>query len=420
MPDFSIKTFVIETFLVYFIWVVFFKGYMRLKLFFFICFFIENIHCEQLKVDVQAESAIVMNAQNGEILYEKNGKKMMYPASITKIATTLFTLKLAGHRLDEQVIVVQEAVASLSEETKIRSNYTLSPHILSIDGTHMGLKKEEKLTLEDLLYGIMLVSGNDAANMVAYQLGKGNIPLFMDHLNSYLKKIGCKNTHFVNPHGLFHPKHQTTAYDMAVMTCEALQNPQFRKIVSTIQYTRPKTNKNESWILFQSNKLLRKGPFFYPKAIGVKTGYLAKAGHTIVAAAESEGRTLVAVLLKSQKRKDAFLDAIKLFEAAFKEEKRQKVLLKKGVQSFEYALDGAELPIKAMIEKDVIIHYFPSEEPKVKALVYWENVTLPVKKGQRIGYLKVKTKKGMELMEVPLLAQDEVKETWGHWLKSYF
>lgn len=394
---------------------------MKSALFLFILVFLPGfIQSEPLKVEVQAESAILMNAETGAILFEKNGKKMMYPASITKIATASYALKLGENKLDETVTVVHEAIASSTEEAKIRSNYTMPPYLLSHDGTHMGLKKEEILTIRDLLYGVMLVSGNDAANMVAYHFGKGSISHFVENLNIYLKKIGCKNTCFVNPHGLFHPKHQTTAYDMALITSEALKNPIFRKIVSTVQYTRPKTNKNDSWVLFQGNKLLRKGPFFYPKAIGVKTGYLSKAGHTLVAAAESDGRTLIAVLLKSKESKDKFLDAVKLFEAAFQETKIERTILRKGSQVFELQLDGAEQPIKTMIENDAALSYFPAEKPKLKGFIYWDDLKLPIKKGQVVGHFKIKTKKGRELMDIPLLAEQDVKETWAHWIKTIF
>jgi D-alanyl-D-alanine carboxypeptidase (penicillin-binding protein 5/6) len=397
------------------------KNFMQLLIYLFlVCLSTEVLYSEPLKVKVNAESAILMNAKTGAILYEKHSRKMMYPASITKIATILLALKLSGSNLDEMIQINQEMLATSTEEAKIRSNYTSPPYELVPDGTKMGIKKDERVSLRELLYGMMLVSGNDAANAVAFHLGKGSINHYMEKVNAYLKQIGCKNTHFLNPHGLFHPKHQTTAYDMALMTSEALKDPTFCKIVSTVQYSQPKTNKSEGRVFVQYNKLLRRGPFYYPKAIGVKTGYLSKAGHTLVAAAESEGRMLVAVLLKAKERSDKFKDAIKLFEAAFDEKEVQRTLLKGGPQSFELQLEGASQPIKTRIEEDAVISYFPAEEQKIKALLYWEDLTLPVKKNQRVGHVKIKAKNGHVLLTVPLLAQDDVKATWLHWLKHLF
>src|SRR5690606_27597099 len=113
---------------------------------------------------------------------------------------------------------------------------------LESDGTMMHLKVGEMVTLDALLHGMMLVSGNDAANVVAEHI-EGSVPQFMDSLNEYLQSIGCKNTKYSNPHGLTHHEHWSTAYDLAVMTRKALKIPKFREIVSTLVYTKPKTNK---------------------------------------------------------------------------------------------------------------------------------------------------------------------------------
>jgi D-alanyl-D-alanine carboxypeptidase (penicillin-binding protein 5/6) len=124
----------------------------------------------------------------------------------------------------------------------------------------------------------------------------------MTQLNDYVKRLGCTSTTFYNPHGLHHPKQQTTAYDLAVITQDALKNPVFREMVATVRYTRPKTNKQEPSTLVQTNRLLRTGPFYYPKAIGVKTGYYSLAGNNLVAAAKDGERTLIAVVLKANER----------------------------------------------------------------------------------------------------------------------
>ena len=251
----------------------------------------------------------------------------MYPASVTKVATALVALKHKKNELNTSVLIPKDAVVSTTAEAKKRSNYTLPSYWLEPDSTHMGLRAGEEISLLDLLYGLMLVSANDAANAISIHVG-GTVPNFMLNVNAYLKEIGCRNTQFTNPHGMFDPKHQTTAYDLAVMTREALKDPTFCKIVATVQHPRPKTAKQpEGSILSQSNKLLRNGKNYYPKAIGVKTGYLSISGHTYVSAAKQEGRTLIAVLLKTKERSDMFADAIKLFDTAFKQPQVERVLL---------------------------------------------------------------------------------------------
>src|SRR6185437_6437502 len=142
----------------------------------------------------------------------------------------------------------------------------------------------EEMPLKEYLYGMMVRSGNDAANVIAEYVS-GSIPTFMQELNDYLKQIGCLNTTFCNPHGLHHPDHKTTAFDMALLTREAMKNPVFREIVSTVRHKRPKTNKRPAAVLVQTNRIIKSGTqYYYPKAIGVKTGYHSRAQNTLVAA----------------------------------------------------------------------------------------------------------------------------------------
>src|ERR1700722_10906270 len=166
-----------------------------------------------LNITIQAEAAILMNAKTGAILYEKNSKELCYPASITKIATALYALKLKEDKLEEILTAQQDDLATATQEAWQKANYTLPSHWLTPGGTHIGLKVGEKMSLEDLLYGMLLASGNDASNVIARYAGEGSIPQFIKGLNSYLKQLGCLATTFYNPHGLFHPKHQVTAYD---------------------------------------------------------------------------------------------------------------------------------------------------------------------------------------------------------------
>lgn len=374
---------------------------------------------EPLKISLVADAALLINADTGAVLYEKNARTQFYPASITKIGTALYALKKRGSNLDDVLTADQESVASVTAEQKVRSNYKLPAYWQEVGGSHIGIKTGEKLSLRDLLYGMMVASGNDAANVIS-QYVSGSIPTFVAEMNAYLKEIGCKDTCFLNPHGLHHPDHKTTAYDMALMTREAMKNQTFREIVSTVRYTRPKTNKQEPTTLVQTNRLLRSGQYYYSKAIGVKTGSHSKALNTFVGAAQNEGRTLIVVLLHNKERNDNFKDAIALFEAAFKQPKVQRILLRAGSQKYAIKVDGAVKPVQAYLKDNISIEYYPAEEPQVKAMVFWDKLVLPIAKDQKIGELRVVTSEGAVLQSVPVYAQDEVKESWINWFGSYF
>ncbi len=198
-----------------------------------------SIYAEPLKIAVSAEAAILMNADTGVILFQKNPHVLHYPASTTKVATVLWALKKAGNNLDVMVTAKKDVLGTITEEERSRSNYTLPAYLMVPNTSHMGLKAGETLSLRNLLYGVMVVSAGDASNVIAQHLS-GSVPKFVDEVNAYVKELGCKNTLFTNPHGLYDPKHQTTVYDMALMTKEALKNPIFREIVATRALPVPK------------------------------------------------------------------------------------------------------------------------------------------------------------------------------------
>ena len=363
---------------------------------------------------IEAESALLINADSWTILYQKEPHKRLYPASITKLATALYALSTEkGKQLERWMTVEQDCIATLSEAALKKTDYAV-PYRLTTGGSHIGLKKDERVQLQDLYYGLLLASGMDAANVIG-QYVSGSIPKFMEAMNRYLKDLGCQHTRFYNPHGLHHPEQKTTAYDMAIVMQAALRNPLLRQIISTVTYTKPKSNKQEATTFTQGNKLICKGKKqYYRYAIGGKTGFLTVSGNTFVGAAEKEGRTLIIVLLKYAKREDLFADAIKLFEAAFNEQKVRRTFLRAGPQKFTLSLDGAAQPIKTSIQQDVVMEYYPAEAPVVKCLLCWKEVVLPIKKGQQVGELRLQTDKGELLKTVPLLALEEILPTWSY------
>lgn len=360
---------------------------------------------QSLKVDLKAQTAILINAETGSILYEKESRRQMFPASITKIATAIYTLEKSGAKLESLATANQECVGFVTEGAKKKSNYTLPAHYLEFGATHMVIHKGEKFTLRDLLYGHMVHSADDASNVIALHVG-GTIPKFMHCLNEYVKEIGCRDTQFKNPHGLHHPDHYTTAYDMAILTAHAMKNRQFKEIVSTTRWTRPKTEFQPAMTLLQGNRLLRKGECYYPKAIGVKTGFTSAAQNTLVAAAQHNGRTLIAVLMKTKERKEMFKDAIKLFEAAFNQPMLERTLLPAG--ELPHSTKAENHLVRGYLLEPLTLQYYPAEVGELKALLQWNELSLPVEKGQVIGEVIVEDSQGNRLTSTEIFAVKRV------------
>jgi len=389
---------------------------MRFLIYLIIVFYCGNLFTEPLHFTLDCEAALLMNASNGKILFEKESEKKLFPASTTKIATALYVLKFHSDLLDTKFKVEQECIGTLTQEKKSALKYvSKAAFSLEPDATHIQLKVDEEMTLLNLLEGMLIPSGNDAANVIAHAIGP-TVPVFMDKLNTYLKDIGCLNTVFYNPHGLHHPDHQTTAYDLALLSREALKESVFCDIVKQVQVMRPKTNKQAAYPLLQGNRLLRAGPFYYSKAIGVKTGYHSKSRHTFVGAAQFEGRTLIAVLLGYKDRKKTFADAKKMFETAFNQPKITRTFLKAGEQPFSKEIEQASKPLKTKLNEPLTLDYYPAEDPHAKCLLYWQLPSLPIDEGQLVGELHLVSKEGVVLKKTNLLAAEAVAR---HWLYQF-
>jgi D-alanyl-D-alanine carboxypeptidase (penicillin-binding protein 5/6) len=371
---------------------------------------------EPLKVEVKAQAAVLMNADTGAILYEKEGYTSAYPGSTTKIATALYVLDEKKVDLNQKVKVSEEAIKY--HPSKVKPD-DIPSHRLGKDGTRMWLAKSEVLRVEDLMYGLMLISGNDAANAVAEAVS-GTIPKFMEELNDYLKRIGCNHTFFNNPHGYHHSQHKTTPYDLCLMMKKGLENPIFCKFIRTESVTIPKTNGSPPRELKQSNFFMRQDKkSYYPKALGGKTGRTEKGGWCLVSAAEQDGRKLIACVFGCSTMAARFAETRKLFEAAFAEKRVEKILVP-NYQTFEKQLLGAKTPLKATLRGDVKLTFFPSEEPKVKALVYWDPPSFPIRKGDRVGEVRVVDDAGEILTSESLIATEEVVVTFWHRFKRLF
>ena len=231
-------------------------------------------------VEVSAAAAVLMDADSGRLLYEKNGEKRMLIASTTKLMTALVALEQGG--LQQEITVTGGHMA---------------------EGSSMYLRPGEKLTLETLLYGLLLSSGNDAALAVTECMG-GAVP-FVARMNEKAAELGMENTHFANPNGLDDEEHYSTAEDMARLAAAAMDDPVLRRVAST------RTARIGGRTLTNHNKLLSR----VEGCVGLKTGYTRAAGRTLVSCAERDGVRLVAVTLQDG---DDWNDHASLYEQGFR------------------------------------------------------------------------------------------------------
>ncbi len=223
-------------------------------------------------LSVSAKAAVLICMDTGEILFQKSATQKLPMASTTKIMTSLI----------------------LAEQPDLSKTVKVTKKMVAVEGSSMGLLDGDTVSYRDLLYGMLLASGNDAANTTAYALG-GSIEGFAKMMNEKAKQIGLKNTNFVTPSGLDDESHYTTAYDLALLTSVALKNTAFRTACSSKQAVLYYGNPPYKRTLSNHNKLLEN----YDGLIGVKTGFTKKSGRCLVTAAQREGKTIIAVTLNA-------------------------------------------------------------------------------------------------------------------------
>lgn len=255
---------------------------------------------------IQAEAGIVMDAESGAVLFGQNIHETYPPASITKILTALIVLEHS--QLDEVVTYSETAMMSVESDS----------------GNKLSLVAGDQMTVEDCLYSLLLISVNQAANALAEHVA-GSIPEFVDMMNAKLGELGCQESHFDNPSGLNGDTQYVSAYDMALIAQAAYKNETLLKISSDLTHTIAPTTNNPDGVSFRTEHRLLytddpSSPFYFPAAMAGKTGYLLKAGNTLVTYAESEGRKLVSVILKGQQgqTRQYFLDGKELLDFGFR------------------------------------------------------------------------------------------------------
>lgn len=289
---------------------------------------------QTLALGVSARTAILIEQESGRILYEKDAHKKMRIASITKIMTAILAI----------------------ESGKLNETVTVSERAIQAEGSSLYLQKGEKIKLEDLVYGLMLRSGNDSGVAIAEYVG-GSLEGFVVMMNQKAQEIGMTNTHFSNPHGLDdHEDHYSTAYDMAILTQYAMQNETYRKISSTKVHRAP--NPNEKWdrVWRNKNKLLTS---MYKYSTGGKTGYTVRAKRTLVSTASKDGMNTIVVTLNDP---DDWTDHMNLHNYAFE----QYDLVKLKDQGTLNKIGNDFYKGKVFIKRDIVYPLTTKEQSKVK------------------------------------------------------
>ena len=322
--------------------------------------FTENKISKVEALSTSAKSMCVLEQDSKRVLEQKDMDTMRANASTTKIVTAITVIQNCDN-LDEIITVNNKSIG--------------------IEGTSIYLRKGEQLSVRDLLYGLMLRSGNDSAVALAYHIG-GTESQFVDMMNKLCVNVGTKNTHFANPHGLDDVNHYTTAYDLALVTAYALNNPIFKQIVSTKHYTIPATNISEARYLTNKNRLLNS----LDGCIGVKTGFTSRAGRCLVSAIERNGVTLVCVVLNCG---PMFEESVALLNTAYSEYDFSPITIANEPIYNEYYVDNVRGQLNLYTDETYIFPVKDNEKQDLKVLYSLNSLTKNVKEGEIIGEISV-------------------------------
>ncbi|MGL5512098.1 MAG: D-alanyl-D-alanine carboxypeptidase family protein [Sporomusa sp.] len=334
--------------------------------------------------EVTAKAAIVMEAATGKILYGKNETERRYPASTTKIMTLITALEYG--KLDDTV--------------------TASANAANTEGSSLWLTQGEQLSMLDMLYGIMLISGNDATVAVAEHIS-GSIDKFAGLMTEKAHTIGAENSNFMNSSGLPDENHYTTAHDLAKITAYGYKNPLFTQIVSTEHKVIPWFGKDYDRDLYNENKLL----WQYNGANGVKTGYTDAAGRCLVSAAQRNGVQIIVVVLNSELMWD---DSIKLLDYGFSQLKQVPVINRGDILKTVSINQGKAGEVRLIATSDIVVAMADDERDKFSTVIEAQNkLNAPVTFGQKLGAVKV-LYNGKEVASSDLIADKSVAK------KSFF
>lgn len=355
------------------------------------------------EIELTAKAAILVEMETGQVLYEKQADMKWAPASTTKIMTALVALENAD--------INAKMKASATAINSIPRDYGIA-----------GIKVNEELTLNDLLHFVLIISANEAANVIAENISPtGRIDGFIELMNKEAERLGLKNTHFTNTYGLDEENHYTSARDLSIMAREAMKNPTFREIVAKKVVPLPDTNLRKSsdwdkWHIESTNRLLNSTSQYYDRVTGIKTGYTEKAGRCLVfSAVNSEGLELVGVILGTENYDILFKESQELLEYGYKNF-RYQTLASTGEYFGRFEVIDAvdNIPVDIQISGEVT-HLLPVSPEKLQQDVTTkEEMNLPfaapIQKGQVLG-TKTWYYNGEEIGTVQLVAMNDIEKT---------
>lgn len=336
------------------------------------------------EIQTTAESAILIDASSGKVLFQKNAHKKLPPASMTKLMTML----LAVEALDQG-------------KHKLTEKITASEHAWEMGGSEIFLAAQEQMSYKDILISIAVESANDASVALAEHLA-GSEAGFVRMMNERAKELGMKDTHFVNPHGLTADNHYTSAYDMSIVMREAWKHQLYRKVTAIKEYDL-RGGKNKLW---NTNKLL----WWYDGADGGKTGWTEKAKFCLTSTVERDGLRLIAVTMGSSEPRSHFRESMKVYNWGFAKYGAVALYNQNAKIKAIPLTQGAEDTVDVVTESKVSVLVPKGEtEGIVKKVELPKHINAPVKKGQKIGEMIV-TRKDEEVLRVNLIAAKDVEK----------
>ena len=345
------------------------------------------------EVGTSAKACVIIDEASGRILLRHNAEAALPMASTTKVMTALLAL----------------------ESGDLEAPVTCSRTAFGVPGTSIYLAEGETLTLKEMLCGLMLASGNDAATAIAEHIG-GTVENFCSMMTKRAAELGCKSTCFLTPHGLPCEGHCTTAYDLALIAREAMTHPEFREIVATTRATIPWEGRSYDRVLNNKNKLLST----YEGATGIKTGYTKKAGRCLVFGAERNGMRIIGVVLNCW---DWFNESARLMDLAFERYEAVTMLRAGDVARTVTVAHSNGCTVGAVLSADLTGVMPKGSLPQVE-IDLPETVDAPVQQGQRLGTARL-TAGGVTLAEADLVAATDVQADdfpsrwllyWRNWL----
>jgi len=345
---------------------------------------------------LDATSYILIDAQTGDVLCEKDSREMVYPASTTKIMTAILALELGD--LDEVMTASQWAIDAIG-----------------YNGSNIGIIPGEKIRLENLLQAMLISSANEAANIIAENICDSTAE-FLELMNKRAKELGAVDTHFVNPSGIHDDEHYTTAADLACISRYAMTLPKFRKIVSTHSFTMPATNKHSKWPeLKNTNKLMLSNTSDLYEINGIKTGFTGPAGYCLISSARNEeGMELISVVM-GVKNEGAAENVRKyskeLLDYGFTNFQRVELIQKGRVYRNIKVEDAADIYGLDLVAEDSLVCVLPKDvsQRDIKEVSHINGeIHAPVNKGDRIGYVEF-LKDGVSIGRVELIAARDIE-----------